>query len=230
MVKIMGKILKILRANHKGLWTKDNFQSLLLSLVFFIFSLLIQRAADVYVASLKATAASDVLLSNLPTVDLDSLIIWGTILLPFIALLFLIYKPRYLNFMLKSLALFIIIRSFLISLTHLGADPNQLILNKNSFGFGLYNLLYNTNNDFFFSSHTGMPFLAALVFWPIKSWRYFFITMSIILGGSLLLAHIHYSIDVFAAPFMTYSIFAISRKFFSKDYELSRRIPGDRTN
>ena len=228
----MGKILKILRANHKELWAnKDNLQSLLLGLVFLIFSLLVQRAADVYIVSLKVTAASDVLLSNLPTVDLDVLIIWGTILLPFIALAFVIHKPKYLNFSLKSLALFIIIRSFLISLTHLGADPNQLILNKNDFGFGLYNLLYNTNNDFFFSGHTGMPFLAALVFWPNKSWRYFFMVMSVVLGGSLLLAHIHYSIDVFAAPFMTYSIFAISKKFFSKDYELSRHVSaGDKTN
>ena len=228
----MGKILKILRANHKELWTdKDNLRSLFFGLIFLVFSLLVQGIADAYISSLKATAASDVLLSNLPTVDMDFLIIWGTILLPFIALAFVIHKPKYLNFSLKSLALFIIIRSFLISLTHLGADPNQLILNKNDFGFGLYNLLYNTNNDFFFSGHTGMPFLAALVFWPSKSWRYFFIAMSVILGGSLLLAHIHYSIDVFAAPFMTYSIFAISKKIFSKDYELSRRVSaGDKTN
>jgi hypothetical protein len=38
-----------------------------------------------------------------------------------------------------------------------------------------------------------------------------------VFGLSVLIAHIHYSIDVFAAPFMAYSIFSLARYFFKKD-------------
>jgi hypothetical protein len=99
--------------------------------------------------------------------------------------------------------------------------PTQIILDKNSFGFGLYDILFNSSNDFFFSGHTGLPFLMALVFWPEKFWRYFFIGTSIVLGASVLLTHFHYSIDVFAAPFIVYSLFVLTRKIFRKDFEIT---------
>jgi len=125
-------------------------------------------------------------------------------------------------FALRALAVFIITRAFLISLTHLGPNPHEILFDHNNPAFRIYDVLYNTHHDFFFSSHTGLPFLLALVFWPEKIWRYFFIAASIFMGVSVLLGHIHYSIDVFAAPFMTYSIFALSRRFFPKDYQMSR--------
>ncbi len=43
--------------------------------------------------------------------------------------------------------------------------------------------------------------------------KYFF-------AAVVLFAHVHYSIDVFAAPFMVYGIFAITAKFFKNDYFL----------
>jgi membrane-associated phospholipid phosphatase len=33
-------------------------------------------------------------------------------------------------------------------------------------------------------------------------------------GASVLLAHVHYSIDVFAAPFIVYGVFVIAAKVF----------------
>ena len=38
--------------------------------------------------------------------------------------------------------------------------------------------------------------------------------------GLLLLAHVHYSIDVFAASLIVYGIFTITKKLFPADYAL----------
>jgi hypothetical protein len=35
----------------------------------------------------------------------------------------------------------------------------------------------------------------------------------------VLFAHVHYSIDVFASPFMTYGIFTIAKTLFPQDYK-----------
>jgi hypothetical protein len=218
----MFKKFNIFNQNHKNFWIKANRSSILTSSTFFVVALIIQKIADNYVLKIKGTPVDDLILDILPTVDIDFFIIQGALLITFLGLFLLIYKPKYFCFGLKAFSLFIIIRAFLISLTHLGASPNQLVLDINSVGFGLYNILFNTTNDFFFSGHTGMPFLMALIFWPEKFWRYIFTTASIIMGFSVLLAHMHYSIDVFAAPFITYSIFAITRKIFKKDYAISQ--------
>jgi hypothetical protein len=218
----MFKKFGAFQLNHKNFWTKANRNSMLTSSGFFIVALIIQKIADNYVLKIKGTVVDDMILNNLPTVDLDFFIIQGALIITFLGLFLLVYKPKYFCFGLKAFSLFIIIRSFLISLTHLGVSPDQLVLDINSIGFGLYNILYNTTNDFFFSGHTGMPFLMALVFCPEKFWRYTFFTASAVMGTSVLLAHMHYSIDVFAAPFITYSIFALTRQIFKKDFQISR--------
>jgi membrane-associated phospholipid phosphatase len=79
---------------------------------------------------------------------------------------------------------------------------------------------FNVGSDFFFSGHTGLPFLIALIFWDNRLIRYISLSASILFGVSVLLGHLHYSIDVFAAFFITYSIFAIARRFFAKDYDV----------
>ncbi len=218
----MRNFFTTLLDNHKGFWTREHRTNLLVSVVLLLVSFGVQRIADTYVANVKGTAVDDLILSHIPTLDVDMLIIWGSLLLPVIILLLVLQKPKYLNFALRSAALFIIIRSGLISLTHLGAHPRQLVLDIHSFGFGVYNILYNTSNDFFFSGHTGLPFLAGLVFWHEKPWRYLFFFASLLLGAAVLVAHIHYSIDVFAAPFMAYSIYAIAQRLFRRDYAISQ--------
>lgn len=214
-------MLKRLKTHHQQFWIKDNTHSFITSIVLFVIAIITQGFAGRYVIRVKGTAVEDLFLDNLPTVDLDFFIIQGALILTAVIIFLFIYRPKYLNFGLKALSIFILVRSFLITLTHLGPSPYQLILDQNSRGFWLYDILYNTSNDFFFSGHTGAPFLMALIFWKEKMWRYIFLTTSFVFGASMLLAHIHYSIDVFAAPFMTYSIFAIARYFFSYDYKIS---------
>ena len=124
-------------------------------------------------------------------------------------------EPRKIPFVAKSVSLFIVIRSIFITLTHLGPFPERIITDPAK-------LLsyFNSGGDYFFSGHTGLPFLIALIFWENRKIRYISLLTSALFAISVLLGHLHYSIDVFSAFFISYGIFHISINLFSKDYQL----------
>jgi cell division protein FtsW (lipid II flippase) len=70
-------------------------------------------------------------------------------------------------------------------------------------------------NDLFFSGHTAVPFLGFLLF-KDSNIRYFFLISSIVLGATVLFMHIHYSIDVFSAFFITFGTFKLGEHVFKK--------------
>src|SRR3989339_473589 len=216
MIKLLKKIYRI----HKDFWTKSNFYNFLNSTLFFVLAVIIKGYADNYVDSSTGTPVGDIILDNIPTLNVDEFVVLGTLIFIIISLILFILKPKFIFFGIKTLALFIIIRAFFISLTHLGVNFHQVILDESTFGYSIYNYLFSSKSDFFFSGHAGIPFLFALIFYKEKKLRYFLFFCSAFLGIIMLLGHLHYSIDVFAAPFMTYAIYKIAEKLFYKDLKL----------
>ena len=210
--------MKELMHRHAGFWNEHHKRSLYLGFLLLGLALVVQVSAGQYSArqALDANYVGDIFLDNLPVLNLDYVIVQGAIVLLFIGGFIFVTHPRQTLFGVKALALFIIIRSFFIDLTHIGVYPTNNF-DVMGIGSGIYNAV-NFNGNFFFSGHTGAPFLMALIFWDEKRWRYLFLGISIFFGASMLLAHTHYSIDVFAAPFITYSIFRLAAKLFSGDY------------
>lgn len=207
--------------NQKKFWQSIGWQSLLSGFLFFVLAILVQHVAYNYIDNrASVTPVGDLLLDNLPIINLDIFIVQGSLILTLIIVYLFLIKPKYFLFSIKSLALFLIIRSFFISLTHLGVNLHQLTLNIDGVGFGIYDFLYNSKNDFFFSGHVGVTFLYALILWKETFWRNLFLIFSFIMGISMIFGHMHYSIDIFAAPFITYSIFSIAKKVFTKDFKL----------
>jgi hypothetical protein len=206
-------------ADHRNFWTAERKRSFWLGLLFLILALLIQSGAGRYSArsALNASFAGDLILDNLPTVNLDFLIIQGAIILWAVSSILLGLRPRYALFGMKAVALFIVVRSISINLTHIGIYPHQAVFDSTAYGYSLYSL-FSFQGNFFFSGHTGLPYLMALVFWQNDFWRRFFITVSVVFASSVLLAHSHYSIDVFAAPFITYGIYRIAQQIFPRDF------------
>ena len=45
-------------------------------------------------------------------------------------------------------------------------------------------------------------------------------SLSVVFGIAVLFAHVHYTIDVLAAPYMAYGIFKMSQYFFAEDYKM----------
>ena len=186
-----------------------------LSLSVFILGVVFNFYSGVYATEVQSNPVTDIVLSNTPALDLAGIFVWGGIALIAFVCLLLLYHPQTLPFTLASLGIFYLVRAIFVSLTHIGPFPNQdtadvgIIITKFFFG-----------GDLFFSGHTGAPFLLALIFWHHRPLRYIFLASSFILGGAALLAHVHYSIDILAAFFITYTIFHICEWLFP----LQRRV------
>ena len=186
----------------------------------FVLSLGVNYFAGTYASAHASNSVTDLILSNIPTIDVDFLFIEGFGLFLFFLFLLMIYEPKRMPFMMKSAALFILIRSASITLTHIGPSPQQLILDQH----GITQFI-NFTGDLFFSGHVGSAFLVALIFWREKILRYIFLTASVIFAVVVLVGHLHYSIDVFGAFFITYTIYHLATIFFKKDHALFLSVP-----
>lgn len=170
-----------------------------------------------YANQASGNPVGDLILDNLPTLPLFGFLVWGTLGIAFLIFAFALFNPEYLPAALKSVALLYFIRAGFITLTHIKVYPEKMIGAAADYRY-LADLLYY-GNDLFFSGHVALPFLALLIFWKHRWFRYFLIIAVLASGLGVLLAKSHYSIDVFAAPFITYSIFVISKCFFKKDFD-----------
>ncbi len=170
--------------------------------------------AIVYATERASGPVTDLILDNIPVFNMDGSFIWGPVIFwVIIGLYALLIRPQSVPFSLKSIALFLLIRAAFITLTHIGPSPDQIQLETTD---SLFNV-FMTGNDLFFSGHTGLPFLIALVFWHDPWVRWFCLASSVFFGAVVLMSHLHYSIDVFAAFFITYAIFHISEWLFKED-------------
>lgn len=211
--------MKKIIANHKSYWSQKSFvYSALIGFVLFVVSLVVNYFAGIYATEVASNVVTDIILSNVPVMNVNAIFIEGfLVFVAFIALL-AIREPKRLPFVLKCAASFIIIRSAFITLTHIGPFPQTFLEDEPAMLKA-----FTSGADLFFSAHTGLPFLFALMFWEQYYLRSVFLIFSFVAGASVLLGHLHYSIDVAAAFFITHSIFMIAKRVYKKDFELFNR-------
>lgn len=206
------------------LFGPEHRYSLASALALLAFAYVCEHFANLYelTYSLRPTSTyvGDLLLDNLPVVNLNFIIIQCALVSIVVGVAYVLLNPRYVLFSLKALALLIATRALFVSLTHVGIYPGNI-----DPGYGLFESIYmylNFQTGFFFSGHTALPILMALIFWDTYRARVIFLSLSAVFAVAVLLAHIHYSIDVLAAPFMAYGVFKLAHYFFPRDYELLR--------
>jgi hypothetical protein len=199
-------------------WKKDVVEhkyKILLAVLFLAIAMLALTVSSQYVDEIHTVAVPDLILDSIPVIDLSPIFVWGILLVLVVYIAYpLLYRPKKFHYALGMLSLFLLVRSAFVVLTHLkvpvGAIP---VASQGFFQFLTY------SNDLFFSGHAGLPFLGFLVFNDSKV-KYFMLTASIILAITVLFMHVHYSIDVASAYFITYGIFVIGKPLFGDSGDL----------
>jgi hypothetical protein len=208
--------MKHLINKHKFYWSQKQFAlSVLLGFFLLATSLTVNYFANLYAIKKAGNSVGDILLNILPVVNTNIIFFEGAIIFLILLFVLMVYEPKGIPFVVKSIALFVVIRSCFIVLTHFGPDPTRAPFDDNAFL-----AIFTSSSDLFFSGHTGLPYLLALIFWQQKNLRLVFLFASVVAAASVLLAHYHYTIDVASAFFITFGIFHIARWLFKKDYNL----------
>jgi len=201
--------MKRIKEWKKELW--NHKRVILISLLFLLIALFLDYQAGIYVTNTQGVVVPDLILDHTPTLDLDFLYIYFNILIIFLLFIYpLFFKIHEFHKVISQVSLLVVIRAAFTCLTHLQAPLT-------AFKFQIPSLIsfISFENDLFFSGHTAIPFLGFLIF--KNKIRYFFLGASIIMGLTVLLMHVHYSIDVFSAFFITYGSFKIGNWFFNKE-------------
>jgi hypothetical protein len=212
-----SNIMKEAISLHKTYFTNKQFLgSCFVAALLLSASLVVNFYAAFYATEHASNSVTDIILSNIPPYDVDGIFIFGPIVFWIVVGLIVLYRPKRIPYVLKSIALFVLIRSIFISVTHIGPFPNGIPINYSIDIVGIF----TSGGDLFFSAHTGLPFLMALIFWDTPSLRYLFSATAVFFGIIVLLAHLHYTIDVLAAFFITYTISHIAERAFKRDRQM----------
>ena len=180
---------------------------LIITVLFLVVILFIFPNFLAFVEERQGVILADPILELFNPIDLT----WLTFGLIYISLIVAIFsfatKPEILLLALQSYSLLVIFRIMVMYSTPFDA-PEGLILLNDPFVqfFGSGEVL---TKDLFFSGHTATLFLLFLVS-DKKHLKIIFLISTVLVGIAVLLQHVHYTIDVLAAPFFAYSSYKIA--------------------
>ena len=162
-----------------------------------------------YVEARKGIVLNDPVLNLFEPVDLTWLTFSLIYVSLFIAIIFLIKNPSKLIIAFQAYIILTLVRIAVMYLVPLNPPAGMISLNDPLVEyFGTGQLL---TKDLFFSGHTATIFLFYLVS-EKKLLKIVFLISTIIVGISVLLQHVHYAIDVVAAPFFALGAYRLAFK------------------
>ena len=222
---IMNNMKSLLRKQldkHITLWTKKEIiYHTIIGIFFLTTGILLTYFANIYTKGYTGGVVSDILLDNLPVMNVGVVFFQGSFIFLLCLVAALLFEPKYIPFTLESTGLFFLVRSIFTMMTHLSAPSVEYYNYIIKYGHDAHSVMFtlSSGNDLFFSGHAGYPFLLALIFWRLKYFRYFFLLCSIVGSIAVILGHLHYTIDVFSAFFIAFGIIEIAKRLFREFVE-----------
>jgi len=166
-----------------------------------------------FVEQREGVVLNDPFLNTFNPIDLT----WLTFVLIYLSLIIFVVttfnKPDKLLIAFQAYGLMLIFRTIAMYLTPFEAPETILLLNDPFVQFFAKGDILT--KDLFFSGHTGTLFLVFLLA-ENKTLKTVFLLLTILVGSAVLLQHVHYSVDVFVAPFVAFGSYKIINKIHSK--------------
>ncbi len=200
-----------LKDNWKEAWRLPSFKiqaTLTISLLAFLAVFIPPFFA--YIQSKPGYLINDIILNQLPVQNFSVsifLLIYSVIILTAINLStnpFLFLKC------LQAYCILVVIRIFCLYMVPL--DPERLMIPLDDPFVG--RLFYNgtvITKDLFFSGHVSTMFLFFLAV-PFRLLKYFFIMATVLVSIFILFQHVHYTIDVVVAPFVSWFSYRLAHQ------------------
>ena len=191
----------------------------------FIFSLVTLAAVLFILAnflnfneSRNGVILSDPILHLFRAVDLT----WLTFVLIYLSIITILFtvvlNPEKMIFTIQCYSLLLVIRMIMMFLIPLNPPEGMISLNDPFVQFfGTGQIL---TKDLFFSGHTATVFLFYLVS-EKKIFRTLFLLATVLVGASVLLQHVHYTIDTVSAPIFSYLSYRLVYLLQTKKLKLS---------
>lgn len=152
----------------------------------------------------------DPLLNLYNPIDLTWLIFGLIYISLIVAIVSLLKNPKQLLFAMQLYALMVVVRISAMYLLPL-EPPAKMIILKDPF-VEFFGTGKSLTKDLFFSGHTASLFVLFLTA-KQKTIKIIFLVCTIVVAISVLLQHVHYTIDVFAALFFTFACYKILKNF-----------------
>jgi len=152
--------MKSFIAKNKILFTDKNFLiSFFGGTVLLGVSLIIQFFVSGYLNNLPDAPVTDLILSNIRTYDVSGIFVYGTMALLFMGIFTGFTRINCVPFMMKGIALFSLIRSVFVILTHISAFPTHIII-ESPFFIYQYSTAFLQEMIFSFLDTLGYPFFS----------------------------------------------------------------------
>ena len=185
---------------------KNRKTEIILTVVFLIIILIIFSNFLQFIEGREGVSLPDPILNLFNPIDLTWLtfgIIYASLI---IAIINFVKDPDKLLLAIQCYSLMVVFRLIAMYLTPFSA-PEKLLLLDDPFVqfFGSGQIL---TKDLFFSGHTATLFLFFLIA-DKKYLKIIFLSCTLVVAAAVILQHVHYTVDVFAAPFIAYTSYRI---------------------
>lgn len=195
---------------------------LLVGTFMIVFALIVNGVASRYVDAKNYKPAANDWILNLLAIDSIShffaawILSFGFVIL--IGLIFIAaiyYDYERIPFIQVAISLLYLIRSFTMTLTTYGVPADHLTLGEGTMFYDIFKDYLIFKNDLFFSAHTALPFLMALLFYKRnKKWWCIFVFITVLFAFGVLKIHGHLATDVAMAFAVPYLIFNVNKNLF----------------
>ncbi len=206
----MEKIIKIWKSELKNKKFKLSF---LLTLIIISIVLFLVTQYLAYNETREGYTLKDPILSLFKPIDVT----WVTFIVMYSALpigiISLLNQPKRLTLAMQTYIIMISMR--VTSMFLLPLNPPQTILILQDPFIAFFSTGKTFTKDLFFSGHTATMFLIYLCV-TNRIVKNILLVFTISIGVLVLVQHVHYTIDVFAAPFFTYVAYLGAKKINEK--------------
>lgn len=197
--------------NIKDAWSselqnKSFLPQFIISAISVIFGLFLFTRFLNFIEDRPGVVLPDPILQLFAPVDISwitFIIMYSTVL---IAIISLLQSPKALILGLQSYVLMLAVRTLAMYSIPLEAPASILpLIDPMVSEVGVGKLM---TKDLFFSGHTATIYIMYLVSTK-KTYKLMFLAATIIVGLAVIVQHVHYSVDVIAAPFFGYGVYRI---------------------